>query len=74
MAASPRSTRYPYRAVEALEDVTAMQERVVAELAELRQAATHPTTKRYLREQERNARAVLDWLATLRAEMRHGPP
>lgn len=52
----------------------ARQDRVVAELRDLRAAAADPRTKRYLRDQETAARAVLDWLRTLREEMRHGPP
>ena len=75
MSPAPRrlGPRFPYRSVEELEDVIAQQDRLVAELAEMRQAATDPRTKKYLREQERQARDVLDWLRVLRAEMQRGP-
>lgn len=76
MSPAPRrlGRRYPYRSVEEVEDVIAQQDRVVAELAEMREAAQDPRTKRYLREQERQARTVLQWLTKLRDEMRKGPP
>ncbi len=75
MSPAPRpGPRYPYRSVGELEDQIARQDRVVAELAEMRRAATDRKTKSYLHEQERGARAVLDWLRQLRAEMREGPP
>ena len=74
MSPAPRpNPRYPYRAVSELEDTIARQERVVAELVAMREAAIHPKTIRYLREQETNARAVLDWLRELRGEMQRGP-
>ena len=75
MSPAPRrdpSGRYPYRAVQELEDVIARQIAVVRELSELREAATDPRTKVYLRTQECQARAVLDWLRQLRQEMRGG--
>lgn len=74
MRPAPRLPRYPYRAVGELEDTIARQDRVVAELAALREAAQDPRTKRYLRAQELNARSVLEWLTSLREEMRDGPP
>lgn len=74
MSPAPKpGPRFPYRSIGELEDVIAQQDRVVAELAEMRQAATDPRTKRYLRDQERQARAVQDWLRDLRREMQRGP-
>lgn len=68
-----RGARYPYRSVGELEDVIARQLDVLAELAQLRRAATDQRTKAYLHTQEQQARAVLDWLRDLRKEMQHGP-
>lgn len=68
-----RDARYPYRSVQEVEDQIARLDRVVAHLAEMRQAATDPRTVRYLREQERAIRTVLDFLREMRAEMHNGP-
>lgn len=75
MSPAPKRSgaRYPYRSVEELENTIARQDRLIAELVEMRQAATDPRTKKYLREQEQQARAVLDWLRELRREMQRGP-
>jgi hypothetical protein len=75
MSPAPRrlGPRFPYRSVEEVEDTIARQDRVVAELVEMRQAAHDPRTKVYLRAQERQAREVLAWLIKLREEMRQGP-
>jgi hypothetical protein len=74
MSPAPKpGPRFPYRSIEELENVIAQQDRVVADLAQMRQAATDPRTKRYLREQERHARDVQEWLAQLRKEMQRGP-
>lgn len=75
MSPAPRrdGPKYPYRSVQEVEDVTARQLAVLRELEEMRQAATDPRTKQYLRTQECQARKVLDWLRELRAEMRTGP-
>lgn len=67
------STRFPYRAVGELEDVIARQLGAYRELGDLRRAALDLRTKAYLAAQEQQARAVLDWLRALRAEMRAGP-
>jgi hypothetical protein len=56
-----------------LEDTIARQLAVLRELEEMRQAATDPRTKQYLRTQECQARKVHAWLCELRAEMRGGP-
>lgn len=74
MSPAPRlGPRYPYRSVEELEDTIARQLAVLAELTEMRRAATDPRTKAYLHAQEQQARAVLDWLRTLRSDMQRGP-
>lgn len=67
---APAPRRYPYRSVGEVEDAIAHQLAVVAELEAMRRAATDPRTKAYMRDQEVHARAVLDWLRSLRGEMR----
>jgi hypothetical protein len=65
--------RYPYRAVQEIEDAIAHQLALDAELRRSRKNARTPTDWAYLDAQVRHAEAVLVWLVTLRTEMHPRP-
>jgi hypothetical protein len=68
-----KQRRYPYRAVQELEDMIAHQLALVAELRRSRKQAQTPAAWAYVDTQLRHAELVLGWLTTLRSEMQHGP-
>ncbi len=74
MSAARASARYPYRAVEEVEDNMARAEAVAATLHEQIARERDPDRLEELRRREKQARALHAWLVALRDEMKRQRP